>query len=296
MGITRVDSDGQPINEAFNFKRNREKSAYALRGILQGVVADKNLDPQELLFLDTWLRSQTVKPSGDVVDLLDLIGDILKDKVIRHDELAELQSLIHDIIEYGEQSSPNIEACINELLGLMLGISLDEVISPKEFELLDQWINANPQIAEHWPTNVIVDRIRDIKADGVVTPEELSDLLETLKQLTGNRFEETGAADGGVAEVFSDTVVEFAHTGNSMCFTGKFVCGTRSAVENTATRLGAIISQSVGKNLNALVVGTLASRDWRFTSHGRKIEKVIELRQNGNNIVILSERQWLSFL
>ncbi|EOK6384613.1 NAD-dependent DNA ligase, partial [Escherichia coli] len=39
-----------------------------------------------------------------------------------------------------------------------------------------------------------------------------------------------------------------------------------------------------------LVIGTLSSRDWKFSSHGRKIEKAISYRDdNGAKLKIISE-------
>lgn len=293
MSSKNIDSHGQPLNAAFNFNRNREKAAYSLRGLLQGLVADEKLDNQELLFLDAWLKSQQELDDGDVVDLLNLIGDVLEDGIITSDELQELMEVINDIIEYGQQSSSEVEATINELLGFLLGIAADGKVTKEELENLESWLKQNKHIAECWPTNELIKRINNIYADGIVTKEELDDLLETVKQMSGYDFEETGSADGGVAEVFSDETCEFNHQDNTICFTGKFVCGTRSVVENSAKEKGANITKSITKKLNTLVIGTLASRDWRFTSHGRKIEKVLELKQNGAEIVILSERHWL---
>jgi len=296
-GDTRLNLDGQPINSAFNFSRNSDKSAYALRGILQGIVADRELNDMELLFLDTWMRSQEhLDADGDVIDLLDTIGDILKDGYISTNELEELNALISDVIEYGRQSAERIEDCINELLGLLLGISADGRITNGEFEHLDEWLANNPQISDKWPANVLIDRIKEAKKDGVFDDEEKQDILETLKKITGQRFDETGAADGAVAEVFSEEITKFTHHNKRICFTGKFVCGARKVCEKTAVEKGAIVAKSITTNLDVLVLGTLASRDWRFTSHGRKIEKALEYKKRGRDILVLSERTWLKFV
>ena len=294
--MTRLDRDGQPVTTGYNFRRNREKAAFALRGLLQGVVADERLDSQELLFLDTWLRSQQQLEDGDVVDLLDLISDVLEDGVVTAEELAELYEWINDIIEYGEASSAELEASVNELLGLISGIVADGKVTEAEFHSLNEWLKDNDHVINHWPANEIAERIRHILADDVVDDDELADLLTTLKQMCGHDFEESGTADGGVAEVFSAEIEAFDHEGRTICFTGKFVCGTRATIENTATDRGAKIAKNVTKKIDVLVIGTLASRDWRFTSHGRKIEKALQLQRDGSPLVILSERQWRRFI
>ncbi len=291
-----LNRDNQPINRAFNYSRNRDKAAYALRGILYGIVADKELNEMEVMFLDIWIRSQeNLDADGDVIDLLDAIGDILEDGYISKKELKELNGLVADIIEYGRQSSEGIEDGINELLGFLLGIAADGKITNSEFEALDRWLVNNSYISNKWPANILIDRVKEIKADGVVDEEEKQDLLESLKQITGQRFDETGDAYGAVAEVFSDDIVEFYHQDKKVCFTGKFVCGTRKVCEQSAKEKGALIAKSISADLDVLIIGTIASRDWRFTSHGRKIEKVLEYKQKGRKMMILSERAWLKF-
>ncbi|MDX7612147.1 BRCT domain-containing protein [Aeromonas caviae] len=42
-----------------------------------------------------------------------------------------------------------------------------------------------------------------------------------------------------------------------------------------------------------LIVGSLASRDWMFTSHGRKIEAAIKNREEGHDIRIINEEDWV---
>jgi NAD-dependent DNA ligase len=215
--------------------------------------------------------------------------------VITKEELEELNSLITDILEYGNQSSKEIENSINELLGILLGVAADGKITNDEFEALDKWLIDNSHISDKWPANILIERIKDFKTDGVVDEEEKHDLLESLKKITGQRFDETGDAHGAIAEVFSDEISEFYHQDKKVCFTGKFVCGTRSVCEKSAREKGAIIAKSITTDLDVLILGTLASRDWRFTSHGRKIEKVLEYREKGREIIILSERTWLKF-
>lgn len=284
--------DGQPINRVFNHSRNCAKAVFGLRGILQGVVADKKLNSQEVLFLDTWLRSQRHLDEGDVVDLLDLIGDALRDGVITSAEMTEINQLIADVIEYGTKDSDDFNDLISELLGILQGIAADNKLMLSEFDYLDKWIVANPEISKLWPADVLIDRINAIKADGVVDEHELSDLLQVSKQMTGLRLEETGEACGGVAEVFADEIESYDFNGARVCFTGKFVCGTRRAVQSATEARGAVISKKIVRALDVLIVGTIASRDWRFASHGKKIETALKWNNDGSKILILSERGW----
>lgn len=52
----------------------------------------------------------------------------------------------------------------------------------------------------------------------------------------------------------------------------------------------------MNKQLDLLVIGSMASRDWIHTSHGRKIESVINNRKSGSSTKILTEQAWLALI
>jgi len=298
--MSALNLHGQPFNKNFNSKLNKEKIAFALRGILIGLTADSMLNKEELMFLTTWLSSQEniVTDSdieGDANDLRHAIESILENKVISSEELDEMHELISTILEYGTQTSKTIENSVNELLGHLSGITADGVLNDDEFSHLDKWLIQNSHIADQWPANILIEQIKRIKQDGVISTIEKEQLLKSLKQISGQRFEETGAADG-VAEIFSDEIGKFDHNNQKLCFTGKFIHGSRKTCEQTAKDKGAIISKRITEDTNVLIVGIDPSRDWRFTSYGRKIEAALAYRNRGKEILIISERTWKRYI
>lgn len=291
-----LDKNSQPKNTGFNYSRNVERAAYCLKGILEGVAADGRLNEQELLFLDVWLRSEEhLKKDGDVVDLLDLIGEVIQDGVITENELTEVHSLIDDIINYKQLDVADYSCQINELLGLLSGIAADDKIQELEVAGLQTWLSKNPEIKDVWPANVILERLDIIFKDNFISEDEKTDLLETIKQITGVRFSESGIAHGVATEFFEDFVDVVEHDGACFCFSGTFVSGTRSAIEQRAQARGASVKNNVTKSVDYLVIGTLASRDWKFTNHGRKIEQALKLKMAGHPITIITERTWIRY-
>ncbi|MGN5037412.1 BRCT domain-containing protein [Aeromonas sp. 74A] len=81
--------------------------------------------------------------------------------------------------------------------------------------------------------------------------------------------------------------------GKTVCFTGKFLSNTRHNLEQQAKLLGAEPAKAITKKVNVLIVGSLASRDWMFTSHGRKIEAAIKAKEEGQDIQIINEEDWI---
>ena len=117
-----------------------------------------------------------------------------------------------------------------------------------------------------------------------------------IKQITGIRFDEDGVAFGSATEFLEDDRIEnINHDGACFCFTGTFVSGARKAVESSVIKLGARTKKNVVQDVDYLIIGTLSSRDWRFSSHGRKIERALKLKEDGHHIIILTERTWLKY-
>lgn len=83
---------------------------------------------------------------------------------------------------------------------------------------------------------------------------------------------------------------------STYCLTGKFVSGPREKCESFIKRFGGVTTKNITKDLNYLVVGTLGSRDWIASGHGRKIEKALHYKQQGCPLSILSEEYFLTFL
>jgi hypothetical protein len=235
-----IDRHGQPLNRVFNNQRNVENAVSGLLAVLRGISADNELAASEVLFLDAWLRSQeSLKDDGDLIDLVDLIGDVLADGQITRSELDDIQQLVQDILAFREPPILSIESQVNRLLGMLSGIASDGKLTLQEIGELTLWLNDNPELTEQWPGDVLSSRLSAILADGQFDPEEQEDLLETCKQIAGPRFVETGLSHGMSTEFLEDPVESIDYDGCCFCFTGKFVTGGRKTVEQSASRRGA---------------------------------------------------------
>ena len=76
-------------------------------------------------------------------------------------------------------------------------------------------------------------------------------------------------------------------------FTGTLAAGTRVWAEQQVVDRGGTCGRSVTKRTSYLVVGLFASDAWIQSTHGRKIQKAVELRESGQPIHIVAEEHWL---
>lgn len=182
------------------------------------------------------------------------------------------------------------------LLGVCAGLLADGVLCDEEIRFLNLWLKDNEQIAHTWPGEVVYARVRDVLADNIITEDERIYLKQTLTDLLGGTLQQTGATSGLSTSLPLDEVDLIEIPDALFCFTGQFIYGTRAACERAVLDRGGNTIPRVRKDLDYLVIGTMASREWAHTSHGRKIEKAIEFKNKGSNVSIVSEEQWIQYL
>ena len=143
---------------------------------------------------------------------------------------------------------------------------------------------------------MINQRLEIILKDGVVDDQERAELLVMLKSICGQQFTDTGAAECGATDFFGEAIELLNIEGKSICFTGKFLSGSRKIMESLAKENGAEIRTGIAKDLDFLIIGSMASQDWKFSSHGRKIEAVLNNKEQGSKTHIVNEETWMRFV
>jgi hypothetical protein len=290
------DRDGQPP-KAFHYRRNVAKALDSLRGICIGITADRSLNSHEILLLDTWIRDQQhLKSDPDVFDLLDLTGDILADGKVTKAELKDLMGLIDTVLEYGLDSGKEEYDSIELLLGYTKGLIADNLLNDKEIRHLRRWVREARSYYDKWPVSAIAERIESIMADKVITDEEREELLQLLQGIHGGDWMMGGVVSGMTAQLPWDEPDAIEFSGQLFCLTGKFASGPRAKVATRIQELGGRVHNKINRKLDYLVVGVIASRDWKNSTHGLKIQEAMENRSNNYPIKIISEEEFVKHI
>lgn len=190
----------------------------------------------------------------------------------------------------------NMRKATEHLLGICHGLIGDGALTEREILVLDTWLKNHEDDLAEWPGRVIVERVRAVLADGIITAEEAEHLRMTLDAILGGSTAERAGADGTSTRLPCEDVVELPFTGRAFCVTGAFLYGPRKRVHDAIADRGGLVAPSVSRKVDWLLIGELASRDWLYTSHGTKIEAALKLKQAGHAICIVSEQHWSRFL
>lgn len=287
-----LDDHGQPL-AGFCRSRNRQRSIETLIGFVEGIVADGEINDREMLFLDVWLKenAEFLKDDPDAFDLIDAVSDVLADGVITRDEREDLMGLAETILEYRNSAPGSEESAINRLIGIVSGVACDQRLHNAEIEVLSRWLSSNKSLALKWPASAVYDRVRRISSAGMIADDDRQEFLDVLNAIAGSGIADMSASGSTTLPFSNVECVEL--DGATVCLTGRFIYGTRKECAAFLEEKGAIVINSIKKDLQYLVVGDLVSRDWRFTSYGRKIEKAIQYQENGVQIAIIPEQKVL---
>lgn len=277
----------------FNYKNNRDKLFTNLISIIDGVMVDGVIKDEEVLYLDTWLleANQIIK-NGVIRSLSARVSDILQDGRVTADERSELKEQLikiqRDLLDIPDIDFYSAESDLHLLNGLCKGLIADRDLNDDEIRYLDWWLSQNGALKDNYPGRELYVLVKEILKDGVITANESAALHKALVDFTGCDLD-SGIVDGLATRLPIDDVADLNIQGKIFCLTGAFVAGKRSIVEGLIVKNGGSVTDSITKKLDYLVIGTLSSRDWKFSSHGRKIEKAINYRDEGGKLKIVSE-------
>lgn len=184
---------------------------------------------------------------------------------------------------------------IDELIGISRGVIADGVVDEQEAIFIGQWIENHREVAEKWPVNVLYARLTEMLKDGILSEDEQEELLETLRDLTGESslFQEPNRS---TTLPVDKPAPDIEFEGKTFCLTGKFVFGSTLDCEETIAEMGGEVVPMPSRETDYLVIGELCSPDWIHTTFGRSIEKGVELKEQGHPLTILTEEHWVNNL
>jgi NAD-dependent DNA ligase len=187
----------------------------------------------------------------------------------------------------------NFEKTVKSLTGICMGLMADNHLNEPEIEFLYQTLLEYKILLNEWPYSSIFSKLSNILEDGKASLDEIKEFECLLRDFLGGTLQDTGAVSGLSTSLPLDSNVDLTFKGKTFCLTGQFKYGTRNTCSLAVIQKGGIVKNSVVNDLDFLVIGELASKDWIETNYGRKIQKATNLRDSKKSkVLIVSESDW----
>jgi hypothetical protein len=276
----------------FTSRSRLEKSIHSLLGLLRGISLDLKINEGEIYFLTNWLSEHEVlerlHPYNEIVPIL---RGALEDGVVSEEEREDLIWVCERLCS--NKFYDEVTTGLQELHGLLGGVVADGVISEDELRGIQDWMEDNEQLRKRWPYDEIESLIITVMADGRIDDEEHKMLISFFAQFAEVLDDKTLSdtfilVDSTVKGVCANSP-EIAFQGSRFCLTGASSRYTRDVFAEKIKALGGEVVGSVSGKLNYLVIGGDGNPCWSYACYGRKVEKAIELRKAGAEILIVHE-------
>jgi hypothetical protein len=296
MAINELDSKSY---RRFTKKSELDKAVHTLVGIIQGIVADYQVSPEEIEELSHWCSlHKNMINKHPFNELIPLIEECISDNQLTNEEIEDILWVCKNF-DGNNEYYDIITSDIQKLQGILHGILADGEISDSEVKILRDWLEDNDHLAKTYPYDEIYSLVISVLKDGKIDSSErdtlkvyFSDFIDmrnsyNLIQPEIDELKKQIKIEGICSMC---PVIEFEN--KTFCFTGASEKVTRSKFAEIVTSLGANFNNSVTKTTDYLVVGADGNPCWAFSCYGRKVEKAIQLRKNGHNVIIVHENDF----
>ncbi|MEZ5004223.1 MAG: BRCT domain-containing protein [Chitinophagales bacterium] len=278
-------------------KSEAHKAFNSLRGIIDGISLDKKVNQKEIDELDKWCdKHEFLANTNPFNDLITNIQVIISDNVITEEEIEDMKWLC-DKFEDGFNYYDLLTSDLQKLQGICHGVLADGIINDKEVFALDNWLSNHSHLSTFYPYDEISSLIIEVLADGKIDEAErnlLKKYFSEFVNLNDSELKEQIDEDikdvkiGGICAIDPD--IRFVD--NQFCFTGTSTRSSRSQIAKLIEEYGGKYVNSISNKTNYLIIGDDGNPCWAYACYGRKVEKAINLRKEGSNIIIVHENDF----
>lgn len=255
------------------------KSISEFYGVIRGFSIDNIINAEETDYIKKW-KQENAKFSAhqEISEIINTIDEILYDGKITLDETVKLQNVVKSYLDIVSTSEVTLATQI--LDGILKGITLDEEISTEECKNLRQWLYDNIYLSDHFPFNKTIEMVDSVLEDSIITREESEYITSVIKDMLNPvdaLKEQINSVDG-----------------KSVCLSGNFAYGQKSAVEKYIVEHGGTIDSSLKKTTDILMIGDYECQSYSNGKYGTKVKKALEYNEKGCNIKIIKEADFFS--
>jgi hypothetical protein len=274
---------------AFTRRQRSETMLATLRGLIEGITADKKINSIEHGYLLQWLEHHADLgmhlPYGE---LFTHIQNALNDLVLTNEEKEEILCGIDAIGR--PQYYDRLTTGLRELQAMLSAIAVDQVINVEEVDGLRTWLQNHESLKSHWPYDEVDTLVTQALLDRRIEEDEHARLKAYFGafRVDGRSIGDLpSSVDTGEALFSTDPDIQFH--GRNFCLTGASKRATRRCITECIGRAGGITLGHVTNCLHYLVVCDGGNQAWTFSCYGRKVEAAIHHRRSGAPLVLVRE-------
>lgn len=279
----------------FTSRERVEKSLNSLVGVVEGISIDGVINDAELSFLQAWLDdhadAQRRHPFSEVVPV---VVDAIRDGVLTAEERANIKWVCGNVCS--EEYVGRAAADVQRLHAVLGGIVADGVISESELDGLTEWLDEHQELRKCYPYEEIESLVTTVMQDRKIDEREHKMLKEFFADFIEIRDDKTithaPVLDGDSVVGLCAVCPEIQFEGAKFCFTGTSSRYSRAEFGSLVEQLGGVVVDSLSAKVTYLIVGADGNPCWMYACYGRKVERAVQLRKEGAQLLIIHENDF----
>ena len=280
------------INACNRSANARKREVYWI-GFLEGTLASRRIEPgeEDALLVEAEKFVEFFEDDADAADLAaDLHARCFESEQDLIGQLGVVISEKRDAVMADASYSETDE--MNEFLGFCGGIICDGKILQPEAAAIRQRFRRSEVLMNAATFQSLRRAVERAMADRILTDDEAKELREWIAALVGDGFVDTGLANIGTVAQLDDPILDPEQVrvkGATFVLTGPMRMGPRAFIIGEIERAGGIVEPRTTQRTDYLVISSKASRHWRTTHFGTKIERAKELINAGHPMRFVCE-------
>lgn len=280
----------------YTSKSEIQKALNTLKGIIEGISMDSNINATELDELEAWCFNmrfmENKKPFNEIIPL---INDTISDNYLSQEEINDIVWVCNKFLERNSYYD-NITSGLQKLQGIFHGILSDNIISDNEVIQLRNWLQENDYLSGFYPYDEISTLLNLILNDGIISDDEINILKVFFSEFIDDNIS-TNIDFKKIEELKQEYTLEgicstnpkIEFEGKLFCFTGASKKTTREGFNNIITSLHGEFRNNISAKTDYLIIGDAGNPCWAYSCYGRKVEQALSLRKKGKKIIIIKE-------
>ncbi|UII56677.1 BRCT domain-containing protein [Cytobacillus spongiae] len=286
----------------YGSKAEVHKAVNSLLGIISGIKFDGVVTTEELEEITNWCNlHRHLKKKSPFSEIIPMIDDALFDNELTSEEMEDILWLCQRVIKSDEFDDyyNMITSSIQQLEGILHGMLADNVLSDEEISQLSKWMEDREFLKGSYPFDEIDSLLVSARSDGIISQDErnmltafFANFIDTRISYNINEFEMKALQSKYSVNGICAVCPEIAFTDKTFCFTGTSTRAKRNEIARIIEDMGGSFTNTVTKKTDYLIVGGDGNPCWAFSCYGRKVEKAVQMRKEGSQIIIIHENDF----
>ena len=287
----RVMAQDVDVDQLQKGANDRKREVYWI-GFLQGALSSNRIESGEedaiLAEADKFVEFFEDPDAADLAE--DIRARCFSGQ---NDFMTALENVIREKRSEIQSAAPYSERDeVNEFLGFCAGIVCDGVILKAEAEAMLSRFHDSMVLSSSVVFRDLWRALEAALADKILTEEESEEVRAWIALLVGDGYVDTVIPNIGNTAELDEPIRDAAQItlkGACVVLTGPMRMGTRDFIIAEIEGCGGEVGKTTTRKTDYVVVSSTASKNWRTTHFGTKIERAKELIVEGYKLRFVTE-------